>query len=114
MGYNSQGYSTPTIHHDALTLEILAEPLRMLDKEWRDGASMLRQIWTNVLTKNKNNFRKHVPVVVNLVWFADSLSAATYKENSAFSSSPEWKRYSRLQDVSFWRPSADNYMDRAA
>jgi hypothetical protein len=40
---------------------------------------MLRQIWVHPLTKNKNMFnRRHVPAMLNLVWFADELSTALY------------------------------------
>ena len=114
MHYNSRRYSPPTSHHDTLTLELLAKPLHILDNEWPDGASMLRQIWTYPLTKYNSIKTKHIPSLVTLVWFADTYSAAKYKEKVAFSASPAWKQYASFQKITYWRPFSDNNMENAA
>ena len=113
--YNDQGYSTPMINHDARTLEYLSVPLRALEKNWHDGAGLLRMIMEYPLTKKQYLFKKfHVPAIVDLLWFIDQLSTAIDMEKSAYTNMSCRQHYTKFADVTYWRPMADNYQDLAA
>lgn len=108
--YNRPGCSAPMISHDARTLEILAAPLRTLEEHWPDGAGLVRMALTFPLVKKDYYYqKKHVPSVVDLVWQADQVSCSFYMETGAFADTPDWKRYQKWNDLTYWRPAADNY-----
>ena len=109
--YNLQGFSPPMVSHDTRTLEILADPLRTLEQHWYDGAALVRMALEYPLTRKLYIYRKiRIPMVVDLVWFADQLSTAHNMEKMAFSDTPDWKTINRQKNITHWRPTADNYV----
>lgn len=110
--YNVKGYSPPMLNHDSRSLEMLSEPLRVLEEHWLDGAGLLRMALEYPYMKKEYLYRKHhVPAIIDLVWFADQLSTALDKERSVYSISKEWQRYIKHENVSYWRSTADNFME---
>ncbi len=102
------GNKTPTgfvLDHDALTLEILAEPLRVLDKVWLDGAIALRYL----LTKSTKITRPLMPCALALD-YADKISSAQSTKQQAFKQKSAWQRFAKLEAKGpaslFWRPSS--------
>jgi len=91
------------VHHDAVTLELLAPFLSQLDLEWPDGGIALRYCLT---WNHTGSFRaKPLFAVAEAVNLADRLSAGSNAEHLAFKDSPGWQRFSRLkEDTRFWRP----------
>jgi 3'-5' exoribonuclease len=109
--YNGgSNYSPPVINHDSRTLEKLAGPLRELEHSWQDGAGLLRMILEYPLVKDQYIYKKHhVPTIVDLVWFADQLSASMDKQKAAFGMVQENYRMTKYQGKTHWRISSDNY-----
>lgn len=109
--YNISRFSAPMVCHDTRTLELLAAPLRTLEQHWYDGASLVRMALEYPLTRKEYIYRKiHIPMVVDLVWFADQISTALNMEDKAFSDMPDWKCLNKQQNITYWRPAADNYI----
>lgn len=85
MWYNrpSSEVSAPILNHDLMTAEIIAAQLRSLEAGWKDGAALLRDC-LNYKANKDIYYRKryHVPTVINILWYADSTSAASYDEAS--------------------------------
>lgn len=91
------------IGHDLLTLEILAPHLRLLDREWPDGATALRYIWTWRLVKHISP--TPLFALAEAVAAADRISAGLSAEAMAFADAPRWKRFANLNGRQrFWRP----------
>jgi 3'-5' exoribonuclease len=91
------------LHHDALTMEILAPFLSQLDREWQDGAVALRYLWS---WRQTANFRaRPLMAVADAVTLADRMSSARNAELLAFKDQPEWKRFAKISDdTCYWRP----------
>lgn len=95
------------VHHDALTLEILAPALSHLDVLWPDSAATLRYL----LTWNRSQVyhRPLLPAALALE-FADRYSSAVSAEAQTFHGAPGWQRFAALAVPDphdrFWRPSA--------
>lgn len=91
------------VHHDAVTLEVLAPFLKQLDREWPDGGIALRYCWSWRQTGNVRS--KPLFVLAEAVNLADRLSAGSNAEFLAFKDRPEWQQFSKLTDnTRFWRP----------
>lgn len=109
--YNIHGFTAPMVCHDTRTLELLAVPLKTLEQHWYDGASLVRMALEYPLTRKEYIYRKiRIPMVVDLVWFADQISTGLNMEVAAFSDTPDWKCLNRQKNVTYWRPAADNYI----
>ena len=93
------------LHHEHLTLEILADGLRFLDSAWPHGAIALRYLLT--WKRTRSGSRPLLPAALALE-YADSYSAATQARDLAFSDKPEWQRFVKLGTGGppslFWRP----------
>jgi len=104
--YNAAGATTElggVMGHDALTLEMLAGPLKALERRWTDGATSLRHLL--VVDTDRKSFHERIEQRVGLVLrFADHWSAHTDKNRRAFRS--EGKRYGMASfgRQRFWRP----------
>ncbi len=104
--YNAAGATTElggVLGHDALTLEILAGPLKALERRWTDGATSLRHLL--VVDTDRKSFHERIEQRVGLVLrFADQWSAHTDKNRRAFRA--ESKRYGMASfgRQRFWRP----------
>lgn len=108
--YNIKRFTAPMVCHDTRTLELLAAPLRTLEQHWSDGANLIRMALEYPLTRKEYLYRKiHIPMVAELVWFADQASTGLDMEKSAFSDAPAWKSINKQKNVTYWRPAADNY-----
>ncbi|MDC9725362.1 MAG: TraI domain-containing protein [Gammaproteobacteria bacterium] len=95
------------LDHDALTLEILAEPLRTLDNIWPDGAIALRYL----LTKAAKTARPLMPCAL-AIEYADKMSSAQSTKQQAFHQKPAWQRFAKLEAKGpsslFWRPDSSS------
>ncbi len=103
-GWGCRSPAWSILHHDAMTMELLAPFLTQLDREWQDGGIALRYLWSWRMT---GNFRTRQPLmaVAEAVWLADRMSSTRNAEFMAFKGRPEWQRFARLSDDSrFWRP----------
>lgn len=103
-GYTDVGF---LLHHDLLTLEILAPYLSELEKEWQSGALALRYLlsWRNV------PFRQQTPLITaaEAVIAADRLSCMSNLEKTAFAGRPDWHRSAKLGTSNrCWRPALPN------
>lgn len=75
------------VHHNALTLEILGQHLKCLDRDWPEAGNMLRHIWTSLHqgpTQPRNS-------LVGLVAYADQYSVECWQEKAAFAGEREWR-----------------------
>lgn len=100
-GFSDTGY---VLHHDLITLEILAPFLCELDKEWPNGGIGLRYLlsWRNV------PFRPASPLIAaaEAIIAADRLSCAVNIEKKAFAGRPDWHRSAKLSSTNrCWRPA---------
>ena len=98
---NTLGRLTPEgywVHHNALTLEVLADHLRSLDQESPEAGHMLRHIWSSLHggpTQPRSS-------LVTLVRFADQYSAARERDRVASDGRESRRTFSRDTD-SHWR-----------
>lgn len=93
------------LHHETLTLEVLAPHLRLLDKAWEDGAIALRYLWCPAPLSTPQAPWMTVQEVVRA---ADRISASREAERMAFTGLPTW-RHSAVLEVKgpkrrYWRP----------
>jgi 3'-5' exoribonuclease len=79
------------IHHNVLTLEVLADHLKRLDLEWPEAGRMLRHIWSS-LHGGPTQPRSSLATLVRL---ADQYSAARAQDNAAFTGQEMWKTNAR-------------------
>ncbi len=94
------------LHHEALTLEVLASHLRLLDKAWPDGGVALRYLLSPAALADHPRRWMTVREVIRA---ADRISASRDGERLAFQGLPDW-RNSALLDVPgpkrcYWRPT---------
>jgi len=91
------------LHHDALTVELLAPFLSQLDRDWHDGAISLRYLWS---WRQAAKFSSRpLMTLADAVTLADRMSCTKNAELLAFKGQPEWKRFAKISDDScFWRP----------
>ena len=77
--------------HDHLTLELLSEPLALLDREWRDGGIALRYLLSWKLQPRAS--AKPLMVISELVQVADRISTGADNERDLFRRLPDWRQY---------------------
>lgn len=94
------------LSHDALTLEVCATALKLLDKEWPEAAFTLRHVWTCGTPGARYGFERNCKIA-NIIQFSDRLSVDLDNENKTFTTNNKtdglvWdgKKY-------FWRPTAE-------
>lgn len=93
--------------HDILTLELLAEPLSLLDREWRDGGTALRYLLSWKLQSRFGS--KPLMVISELIQAADRISSGNDNEKVLFRDMPDWRQYaSDNSGRRAWRPKAIN------
>lgn len=91
------------INHDALTLEMLAAPLQVLEERWPDGALSLRHLL--VVDPERKSFTDRIEQRVGLVLrFADQWSAHNDKNRRAFRVAKERYGMAHFGRQRFWRP----------
>jgi len=99
---SQEGY---VLHHDALTLETLADALSELERSWKDGATALRYLWT--WSHGYNNPLPLMPVAI-AVQAADRISAGRDAEKQAFATEQSGHNFAQLncngRKNRFWRP----------
>ena len=89
--------------HDHLTLELLSEPLALLDREWRDGGIALRYLLSWKLQPRAS--AKPLMVMSELVQAADRISTGADNERELFRDMPNWRQYVHDENGrSAWRP----------
>lgn len=103
-GFSDAGF---ILHHDLLTLEIIAPYLTELESEWPNGALALRYLlcWRNV------PFRQSSPLIAaaEAVIASDRLSCAVNLEKRAFDGRPAWHTSAKLGNTNrYWRPTLPN------
>jgi len=94
------------LHHEALTLEVLAPHLRLLDKAWPDGEVTLRYLLSPAAL---SDHPRRWMTVREVIQAADHISASRDGEHLASQGLPDW-RNSALLDVPgpkrcYWRPT---------
>jgi len=93
------------IDHDALTLEILAPALSMLERRWSDGATALRYLWT---WNHQPKPGTPMMVMAEVLRAADRISSGIDVEQQAYDGAPHWKQGAQLPTQPypqrFWRP----------
>ena len=93
------------LKHDLLTLELLAEPLSALDREWRDGGTALRYLLCWKLQARYGT--KPLMVVSELIQAADRFSSGIDNEKALFMEMPAWRQFvSDGNGRRAWRPKA--------
>ena len=93
------------LNHDLLTLELLAQPLALMDCTWPDGATALRYLLSWKLQCYGG--RSPLMTIAETVQAADRISSGMYNETELFGESPVWKKFvSDGKGRKFWRPSA--------
>lgn len=89
--------------HDLLTLELLAEPLSLVDKEWQDGGTALRYLLSwKLQVRNKTT---PLMVITELIQAADRISSGNDNEKVLFRDMPAWRQYAYDDNGRrAWRP----------
>jgi hypothetical protein len=87
-GFVPQGF---WVHHNDLTLEVLAHHLTYLDQEWPDASFMLRHIWSS-LHKGSTQRRSSL---AKAVAHADQYSAERAQEKKVFARLQPWKTHAK-------------------
>lgn len=88
------------LKHDALTLELLAPALANLDRDWREGALMLRYLFTwNKCGKPG----RPLQVIAEAVESADRISSGLSAERLAFADAEHWKKLAKWQGSRYVR-----------
>ena len=97
------------LNHDALTLEVLANHLQMLDASNPEIAASLRYLWT---WRNFRESRKTpLLTVAEAIAAADRISTGLNVEEQAFCNQPEWKRFAKFNGRNtLWRPRVNDDM----
>lgn len=95
--------SAYVLDHDDLTLEVLANHLKLLDTHCKDAGTALRYIWS--WRRNRHSRRIPLITISEAVLLADHISAGLSAEDLAFRDSQEWRQTAKLNDrTRFWRP----------
>ena len=98
------------LHHDALTLEILAPQLLHLDSISSESAVALRYL----LTWDKTGYsRRPLMVLAEAVAAADRISSGANAEKQAFSESEHWRRLQSWHGSRYWRPNLSEILKGA-
>ena len=92
--------------HDALTMELCAPALAVLDQTWRDAALTLRHVWTCESPGSRYGF-KSASIIAEIVSFADRLSAERDKQRRAFQRAPASETLCTMRRQRYWRPMAE-------
>jgi len=99
------------VHHDALTLEILAPALLQLEKYWNEGATALRYLWS--WKNHKGQQSTPLMVIAEAVQAADRISSGINIEAQAYAGLPRWRQSAALSNQPhpqrFWRPRTSEY-----
>lgn len=92
--------------HDALTLEVCAPALKLLDKEWPEAAYTLRHVWTCGTPGARYGFERNCKIA-NIIQFSDRLSVDLYDENKAFTANNKTDGLAWDGKKYYWRPTAE-------
>jgi len=115
IGKTQETYNNPErkyllVKHDVRSLELLAGPLKTLDKNWRSGAELFRACISHHLSRNSLR-NVHLPRIVQEVHIADEMSTAGYKEQYVYSGMKNGQRYAKEFGETFIRCLPDNYQN---
>jgi len=88
------------LDHDALTLELLATALAGLDREWAEGALMLRYLFT---WKKNGRGGRPLQVIAEAVAAADRISSGLSAERLAFAETADWKKLEKWNGSQYLR-----------
>jgi 3'-5' exoribonuclease len=88
------------LDHDALTLELLSTALAGLDREWVEGAMMLRYLFT---WKKNGRGGRPLQVIAEAVSAADRISSGLSAERLAFAETEEWKKLEKWNGSQYLR-----------
>ena len=88
------------LDHDALTLELLATALAMLDQEWPEGAMMLRYLFT---WQKNGRGKRPLQVIAEAVSSADRISSGLSAERLAFAEAEKWKKLEKWNGSQYLR-----------
>lgn len=94
------------LSHDALTLEVCATALKLLDKEWSEAAFTLRHVWTCGTPGARYGFERNCKIA-NIIQFSDRLSVDLYNENQTFTTNNKTDGLAWDGKKYFWRPTAE-------
>jgi putative nucleotidyltransferase with HDIG domain len=98
------------LHHDALTLEMLANPLLELERRWPDGALALRHLLA--AAPERKSFSDRIEQRVGLVLrFADQWSSHNDKNCRAFRAANKRHGIAWFGRQRFWRPQPPAEID---
>lgn len=86
--------SAPILSHDIMTTEMIATPLKALEAEWKDGAALLRDCLNYKVCEKTYAYKKlQVPLIINILWSADQISAGSDGEKKVLNSRKKWKKH---------------------
>lgn len=94
------------LRHEQWTLEILAEALAWLDRQWPDGALAIRYLLSSPATQEGQR-----PLLPGLmaISYADRMNSALQVRARVFSERPHWQRFAKTQGFGppsrFWLPN---------
>lgn len=106
--FDERGTITPgfVLRHEHWTLEVLAEALSWLDRQWSDGALAIRYLLTAKDTTA--GYRPLLPGVMAIA-YADRMNSALDVRAHAFAERPQWQRFAKTQGFGppskFWLPN---------
>lgn len=106
--YNNPGRKYLLVKHDVRSLELLAGPLKTLDRNWMSGAELFRACISFPLSRNSLR-NVHLPRIIEEVHFADQMSTANYKEKTVYSEMRSGQRCAKEFGETFIRCLPDNY-----
>lgn len=105
--FDDNGTTAPgfVLRHEHWTLEILAEALAWLDRQWPDGALAIRYLLSS--SSQKQAQRPLLPGVM-AISYADRMNSALEIRTQVFSQRPRWQRFAKTQGYGppsrFWLP----------
>lgn len=94
------------LKHEHWTLEVLAEALSWLDRQWSDGALAIRYLLT--AKDSTAGYRPLLPGVMAIA-YADRMNSALDVRAHAFAERPQWQRFAKTRGFgppsNFWLPN---------
>lgn len=91
---------------EMLNFEVLGPALKMFEKEWADGAEVIRHMLESLCRTRKNG--PYLPITIS-IRSADFMSVTNNQRQMAFQDKPQSEKFARLgnsQTEVFWQPSA--------